>query len=38
LEWGAPKLKEQENSQQLNLVDDGDIPKAVRPVRKPAKP
>jgi photosystem II stability/assembly factor-like uncharacterized protein len=34
---GAPKLKGQENSQQLNL-DDGDIPKAVPPVRKPQKP
>ena len=33
----APKLKQQENSQQLNL-DDGDIPKAVPPVRKPVKP
>jgi hypothetical protein len=33
----APKLKGQENSQQL-MLDDGDIPKAVPPVRKPAKP
>jgi hypothetical protein len=30
-------LKQQENSQQLNL-DDGDIPKAVPPIRKPVKP
>jgi photosystem II stability/assembly factor-like uncharacterized protein len=34
----APKLKGQENSQQLNLTDDGDIPPAVRPAKKPAKP
>ena len=33
---GAPKLKAQENSQQF--VDDGDIPRAKPPVRKPVKP
>jgi len=38
LRGGPPKLKQEENSQQLNLVDDGDIPKAVPPVRKPVKP
>ena len=34
---GDPKLKAQESSQQLNLIDDGDIPKAVPP-KKPVKP
>ncbi|HMH45306.1 MAG TPA: hypothetical protein VK557_17600, partial [Pyrinomonadaceae bacterium] len=33
----APKLKGQENTQQLNF-DNDDIPKAVPPVRKPMKP
>ena len=33
----APKLKGQENTQQLNF-DNDDIPKAVPPVRKPVKP
>src|SRR5262249_19732143 len=33
----APKLKGQENSQQMNL-DTDDIPRAKPPVRKPTKP
>jgi hypothetical protein len=33
----APKLKGQENNQQLNLQSD-DIPKAKPPVRKPVNP
>ena len=38
LRSGPPKLRGQEKAEQLNLTDDGDIPKAVPPVRKPVKP
>jgi len=36
LRGGPPKLKGQENSQQIDPEDD--IPRAVRPERKPQKP